>query len=153
MAIRAAVAHTGSPPVRSGSSSQKSPRPSATAKKICLSTTDNLREGRAHVGHRAKDRGSMGRRAMAAAIIYRQMLPSSAFFALFPRYLRNPGPSSFCLRPFRSGFQILGLLIYTYETKQSRLKITGVFGDLRAKRSRKKRGVRNAVGRAVKNGK
>ena len=46
------------------------------------------------MGHMAEDRGSMGRRTMAAAIIYRQMLPSSAFFALFPRYLRNPGPSS-----------------------------------------------------------
>ena len=34
-----------------------------------------------------------------------------------------------CLRPF----EILGLLIYTYETKQSRLKITGVFGNLRGK--------------------
>ena len=96
------------------------------------------------MGHRAKDRGSMGRRAMAAAIIYRQMLPSSAFFALFPRYLRNPGPSSL-FEAVRSGFQILGLLIYTYETKQSRLKITGVFGDLRGKMCTEKRGVRNAV--------
>ena len=69
---------------------------------------------------------------MAAAIIYRQMLPSSAFFALFPRYLRNPGVLR-CLRPFDRGIEILGLLIYTYETKQSRLKITGVFGDLRGK--------------------
>ena len=58
----------------------------------------------------------MGRSTMAAAIIYRQMLPSSAFFALFPRYLRNPGPSSL-FEAVRSGFQILGLLIYTYETK------------------------------------
>ena len=87
----------------------------------------------------------MGRRAMAAAIIYRQMLPSSAFFALFPRYLRNPGPLR-CLRPFDRGIEILGLLIYTYETKQSRLKITGVFGDLRGKMCTEKRGVRNAVG-------
>ena len=50
----------------------------------------------------------MGRGTMAAAIIYRQMLPSSAFFALFPRYLRNPGPSSL-FEAVRSGFQILGL--------------------------------------------
>ena len=86
----------------------------------------------------------MGRRTMAAAIIYRQMLPSSAFFALFPRYLRNPGPSSL-FEAVRSGFQILGLLIYTYETKQSRLKITGVFGDLRGKMCTEKRAIRNAV--------
>ena len=46
------------------------------------------------MGHMAEDRGSMGRRAMAAAIIYRQMLPSSAFFALFPPLSPQPRPSS-----------------------------------------------------------
>ena len=89
----------------------------------------------------------MGRRTMAAAIIYRQMLPSSAFFALFPRYLRNPGVLR-CLRPFDRGIEILGLLIYTYETKQSRLKITGVFGDLRGKMCTEKRAIRYAVTQA-----
>ena len=41
------------------------------------------------MGHRADARGSMGWQRREVAIIYRQMLPSSAFFALFPRYLRK----------------------------------------------------------------
>ena len=43
------------------------------------------------------------------------------------------------------GFEILGLLIYTNETNPIRLKITGVFGDLRGKMCTEKRGGRNAV--------
>ena len=75
----------------------------------------------------------MGRRAMAAAIIYRQMLPSSACFALFPRYLRNPGPLR-CLRPFDRGIEILGLLIYTYdpqtEVENSALNSPNLRGEI-----------------------
>ena len=71
----------------------------------------------------------MGRRTMAAAIIYRQMLPSSAFFALFPAcYLRNPGPLR-CLRPFDRGIEILGLLIYTYETKPGLRRSYEIWGE------------------------
>ena len=82
VAIRAAVAHTGSPPARSGCRSKKSTRPSRAAKKISFSTTTHLQEGRAHMGHRADARGSMGWQRGEVAIIYRQKLPSSAFFGV-----------------------------------------------------------------------
>ena len=57
----------------------------------------------------------MGRRTMAAAIITGKcclLRPSSPFIS--PPYLRNPASSSL-FKAVRSGFQILGLLIYTYE--------------------------------------
>ena len=56
------------------------------------------------MGHRADARGSMGWQRGEVAIIYRQKLPSSAFFGVGGA---TPG--------FDPGIEILGLLIYTYE--------------------------------------
>ena len=60
-----------------------------------------------------------------------QMGPISAFSPYGPNLLR--GVEEMKRPAFDLGIEILGLLIYTYETKPSRLKITGVFGDLRGK--------------------
>ena len=77
------------------------------------------------MGHRADARGSMGWQRGEVAIITVKcclLRPSSPF-----------SPAISATPAFDLGIEILGLLIYTYETKQSRLKITGVFGDLRGK--------------------